>query len=393
MDARTEKRLKEAKGVSVHKGKLRIAFTLAGETTQTKRSLGIEPTAKNIDFAAMKLAEIRMDILRGTFSWEKHFPNDKETRKESPKLSEALDRFYLSSGHWKGSTERVSESKTRRLLELFGDAKLKDLTEDVILNVRKDLLKGTSAKHTNQLLTVLNTVMTRAVRAKVLDSNPFVYIEPIRDTKRLEGEAQTDDEVVSVFTPNEFENLLSVIPHEATKNLFTVLCWTGLRMGEAAGLKWEDVDLQKQTLSVKRTRTSKSCVLQTPKTGGARTIILPLRAVEALRRQKLLTTRSEFVFCSGPRLIAFKTAEVIKHVSWVKWLDQAGLAYRKPYSTRHTFASWMLMAGESETYVAQSMGHNSVQMIRQVYGHFIPKTTHKWTLDDPQKYEQLKNQT
>lgn len=51
------------------------------------------------------------------------------------------------------------------------------------------------------------------------------------------------------------------------------------------------------------------------------------------------------------------------------------------------------MAGESESYVAQTLGHNSVQMVRQVYGHFIPKTSHEWTLDDPEKYAMLKNQT
>ena len=74
LDARITKRLAAAKGVSMHRGKLRIAFTLPGETSQTKRSLGLLPTVKNIDFAEMKLAEIKMDIIRGTFTWERHFP-------------------------------------------------------------------------------------------------------------------------------------------------------------------------------------------------------------------------------------------------------------------------------------------------------------------------------
>ena len=119
LDARVTKRLAAAKGVSLHRGHLRIAFTLPGETSQTKRSLGILPTVKNIDFAEMKLAEIKMDIIRGTFSWERHFPNDRAARKENPTLADALQRFYLDLGHWRVSTERIARSKVARLNELL----------------------------------------------------------------------------------------------------------------------------------------------------------------------------------------------------------------------------------------------------------------------------------
>lgn len=391
MDARTTKRLEAAKGVSLHKGKLRIAFILHGETTQTKRSLGIEATVKNIDFAEMKLAEIKMDILRGSFSWEKHFPNDKQTKKENPTLETALDTFFLSLGHWKGSSERIAVSKAKRLLQAFPKCELRDLTEDVIMRGRKKLMSECSPKHAQALLNILDLVLTRAVRAKVIDTNPFIFIEPLSKTSVKKAEVEDDD--VAVFTLEEAERLMVVIPYEASRNMILFLLWTGLRLGEAAALKWDDWNEQQKTITVRRTRTSKSGILQTPKTGKARTIILTLRATQALAAQRELTGANEFVFCSGARLKPFNTCEVVKHEQWGRWLAAAGLPYRKPYATRHTFASWMLMAGESESYVAQTLGHNSVQMIRQVYGHFIPKNSHEWTLDDPQIYEKLKNQT
>ena len=387
LDARVTKRLAAAKGVSLHRGHLRIAFTLPGETSQTKRSLGILPTVKNIDFAEMKLAEIKMDIIRGTFSWERHFPNDRAARKENPTLADALQRFYLDLGHWRVSTERIARSKVARLNELLPGKHLRDINEETLLRLRKRLLTTTTRRHVNLLMSVLQQVMTRAVRARVIDSNPFLYLEPLPKATSTE----TQDQPVEVFTLAEAEQLLAVIPYPAAANLVEFLFWSGIRPGEAAALKWEDVEPDR--VEIRRTRTSQSGALQPTKTGLTRTIILPKRAVDALRRQRLLTGSKEFIFCSGPRLCPFRTNEVIKHHHWVDWLNRAGLHYRKLYATRHTFASWMLLAGETETYVAQSMGHSSVQMIRQVYGHFIPKTTHKWTLDDPEKYDLLKNQT
>lgn len=387
LDARITKRLAAAKGVSLHRGKLRIAFTLPGENSQTKRSLGLLPTVKNIDFAEMKLAEIKMDIIRGTFTWERHFPNDRAARREDPTLADALQRFYLDLGHWRVSTERIARSKVARLNAMLPGKRLRDLDEETLHRLRKQLLATTSRRHVNLLMSVLQQVMARAVRARVLDANPFLYLEPLPKILSTDHAA----EAVEVFTLAEAERLLAVIPYPASANLVEFLLWTGVRPGEAAALKWEDVEPDR--VEIRRTRTSQSGALQPTKTGLTRTLLLPKRAVDALRRQRLLTGSKEFVFCSGPRLCPFQTNEVIKHHHWVDWLNRAGLHYRKLYATRHTFASWMLMAGETETYVAQSMGHSSVQMIRQVYGHFIPKTSHKWTLDDPEKYELLKNQT
>lgn len=49
-------------------------------------------------------------------------------------------------------------------------------------------------------------------------------------------------------------------------------------------------------------------------------------------------------------------------------LKKAGVRYRRPYQTRHTFASMLLSAGEHPMWVAQQMGHSDWTMIAQVYG-------------------------
>ena len=65
------------------------------------------------------------------------------------------------------------------------------------------------------------------------------------------------------------------------------------------------------------------------------------------------------------------------HAIWWLWqgiLKRAKARYRRPYQTRHTYASMMLTAGESPMWVAQQMGHSDWGMIRRVYGRWIPNT-------------------
>lgn len=57
---------------------------------------------------------------------------------------------------------------------------------------------------------------------------------------------------------------------------------------------------------------------------------------------------------------------------WVYALKKAGVRYRRPYQTRHTYASMMLSAGEHPMWVAQQMGHSDWTMIARIYGRWMP---------------------
>jgi integrase len=57
---------------------------------------------------------------------------------------------------------------------------------------------------------------------------------------------------------------------------------------------------------------------------------------------------------------------------WVPAMKKAGVRYRRPYQTRHTYASMMLSAGEHPMWVAKQMGHSDWTMIARVYGRWMP---------------------
>jgi len=59
---------------------------------------------------------------------------------------------------------------------------------------------------------------------------------------------------------------------------------------------------------------------------------------------------------------------------WMPLLTRVGLRYRKPHTLRHTFASMLIPAGESLAYVKAQLGHSSISITVDTYGHLIPGT-------------------
>ena len=95
--------------------------------------------------------------------------------------------------------------------------------------------------------------------------------------------------------------------------------------------------------------------------------------VKALEKQKGLTGTSKYIFLTkdGDRM----NPDHFREVVWKPALKKAGLEYRPPIQTRHTFATMMLSAGEDLGWVQNMLGHSSLQMIFTRYYAWMPKKT------------------
>jgi integrase len=101
-------------------------------------------------------------------------------------------------------------------------------------------------------------------------------------------------------------------------------------------------------------------------------LLAPARA--ALEAQKALTFlvgTDGPVFTNPTTRERFTGPKQIRKV-WQTALKRAGVRYRRPYQTRHTYASMMLSAGEHPMWVAKQMGHADWTMIARVYGRWMP---------------------
>ncbi len=172
--------------------------------------------------------------------------------------------------------------------------------------------------------------------------------------------------------------------------LWTVLIGTGMRLGEAVGVRWADIDIEAATLTVngalqpvprtarpedaKWARTGHRLRLVEPKTAaGRRTIALSpfVQAALAERRRAQEGQPSsimDLVFTT-PRGTPLDPRNVSR--AFGIDLESVGLRHMRIHDLRHTAASQMLAQGFTLDDVKRRLGHASIAMTSDVYGHLV----------------------
>ncbi|WP_340137984.1 site-specific integrase [Pseudomonas viridiflava] len=103
---------------------------------------------------------------------------------------------------------------------------------------------------------------------------------------------------------------------------------------------------------------------------GRRAVNLLMPAMEVLKAHAFSAAAEVF---QKTRTLARWTGDgPIRKKMWVPAMKKAGVRYRRPYQTRHTYLSMMLSAGEHPMWVAKPMGHTDWRIIARVYGKWMP---------------------
>src|SRR5690606_13227419 len=132
--------------------------------------------------------------------------------------------------------------------------------------------------------------------------------------------------------------------------------------GELIALKWSDVDVKAAKLTVRR------AIVDAHEKGtktwkGKRIIDLSTKAIEALQSQHEITAKSVRVFCHPRTELPLRKSQQIR-LLWISAVEKAEIRYRKPYQTRHTYASQMISrpGGVNLFYLAGQLGHEGIEM-------------------------------
>jgi len=142
---------------------------------------------------------------------------------------------------------------------------------------------------------------------------------------------------------------------------------TGLSASELAGLRKEDVSDKAITLN-------RSIVLGHEKEklkNDFRHRRIP--ATEAIKR---LVNQMNYLCPNSTQLFPMENGKPFdgnsfRKIVWNKALEESQVAYKTPYSTRHTFCAWALTIGMNPMKLVNLMGHSSKQMVYQVYGEYV----------------------
>jgi integrase len=352
------------KGVTARKTSIQICFTY--NRKRCRETLKIEPTKSNLKLAANKLSTIRYEIAIGKFDYLSHFPNSKSAiAKASRKachisVEEALKDWLRHAQHrCEYSTMRGYGSAVYHyLIPNFGHYMLDELERKNIDNWITTARNKISAKRINNTLIPLRQIYKWAMDEELIKRNPMDRIRNLRVNTR-EPKPFTKDEIQRILLQLEGQE----------KNLIQFAFWSGLRTSELIALTWENVDLERNRIYVRQAIVHGK--LKGTKTrSGNRTVELQDEAKSALEAQLAYTRKDAHVFHNPRTGKHWANDQVIRKVIWIPALKRAGIGYREPYQTRHTFASTLLCDGKNPLWVATQMGHSDWGMIRKVYGRW-----------------------
>jgi integrase len=233
--------------------------------------------------------------------------------------------------------------------------------------------KGLADSTVRSAYTILRAVLDAAVRDGALASNPAAIVRRPRVTAT---EAPH-------LTPAQIADLLRAAEDTRYAPLFALLVHTGLRRGEALALRWSDVDPEKGLLRVRGTlaRVQGRLLVTEPKTVKSRRsvpisapadrLLRGIRAAqdEERRRAGSLWRETGFVFTTelGEPCDPRNALRALKVAATRAGIPQAGL-----HTLRHSAASVMLSHGVPLKVVSDILGHSSIAVTGDVYGHVAP---------------------
>jgi integrase len=282
----------------------------------------------------------------------------------------------IKPGRRKGTYLRYETVVRLHIVPLIGKAPVARLGPQDVQRLQTALLaKGLGAKYINLVRATLSGAMSQAVKFGLALRNPVPLVDPPHE----------EEEEPRPLTPEQAGALLSAAAGHDFEHLFTVMLASGLRIGEALGLRWPDVDLDKRRLQVRQQLTiitGEPWRLTPPKSkSGRRTLPLIPAAIEALHHQRPRVLRYQaklphelpwpehgLVFCDefGNPLVGRRVERVFKQL-----LERAVLSTTfTPHSLRHSTATYLTAMGVPPRVIMEIMGHSSLSMTTK-YQHVM----------------------
>jgi integrase len=259
------------------------------------------------------------------------------------------------------------------ILPTLGHKKLIDLNVndvDRLLSLKHDSALAPSTLR--RIRIVLAQCLDQAIRWSLLFRNVATLS---RSPKAVRTEGRT-------LTPDQARHFLETLKGHRNEALFALMLSTGLRRGEALGLMWTDFDREAGVIRVARQlkREGRALVTTDTKTFRSRRAVnLPqMMMASLLEHEKIQLSERQrrgnqwigtgFIFTTsrGTPIDPRNFYREFRNIC-----DEAGLGRWHPHELRHSAASLMLAQGVKLHVVSQVLGHSSIRMTSDVYGHLL----------------------
>lgn len=259
----------------------------------------------------------------------------------------------------------------------LGEIRLQKLTARDIqqyytwLMGEKELSPNTVIKHHNLLTNTLNA----AERQEYITKNPMRAVSP---PKKRQREAK-------FYTPEQLGILLDKAVGTRLELPVFICAYLGLRRGELCGLRWSDVDLEHQTITIENTRTQagkKEIEKGTKTASSTRTLYLPDTLCDMLKaaKENQQAYRAEYknAYDDNDYVVVMEDGRPFRpnYLSELfgKFLADNDLPKIVLHELRHTFASLSNQAGIPAYNIGKALGHSTPATTQKIYTHLLDQT-------------------
>lgn len=181
---------------------------------------------------------------------------------------------------------------------------------------------------------------------------------------------------LEVYSRQEQKKIVDYIDeHPGIKEFGVLLCLsTGMRIGEVCGLQWEDIDMEKSCLNVRKT-VGRSYDIDTGKTevyigppkskSSRRTIPIPKPLMQKMKKMTGLVKPEYYIISGGPKPLEPRTYRNF----FIDLLDKAGVRRLKFHGLRHSFATLMVESKADIKTLSTILGHSGIEITMDTYVH------------------------
>jgi len=341
------------------------------ENKRCRERIKLKPTAANLEACSKHRDEILQAIELGEFDYSVTFPNSKNIGKFTIN-SMTIERYmnlWLIEQKDAVMTSTYNEYKKmiiNQIIPALGHIELNELrTSDVKKWVKS---VGCSQKRASNLISPIRLALNEAKGDDLISENPLIGWT-------FKKKSKLKPSPIDTFNQDEMDSIIAALDGQK-RNFIQFAFWSGLRTSELIALKWSDVKWDKRKIHIQRAKTQQAKVPEITKTKSSeRTLDIQDKALEALLAQKIYTFKKEgFIFHNPRTNQPWEGDQPIRRTLWIPALRKANIRYRKPYQTRHTFASMMITAEENIAWLSKQLGHSSISTTTQRYATFIDNT-------------------
>lgn len=273
-------------------------------------------------------------------------------------------------------SKHVSPALGKEKLQALTPGKLNALYSFLLSNGRSDGRGGLSAKTVRNIHVVIRKSLGDAVRWGRVARNVATFA----DAPRLR---QAGDKEMRTWNATELRTFLESISEDRLYAAWFLGAMTGMRRGEILGVRWQDIDLDSGSLSIRQTliTTDYKLTFSSPKTKRSRRqIALDRQTLSVLRAHHKRQLEERMMVGAGyeDSGLAFTvpTGGAVHpdafSQAFERHVRRAGLPRIRLHDLRHTYATLALAAGIPVKIVSERLGHASIAITLDVYSHVLP---------------------